>query len=156
MTYLTIADLTARLTGITDPTGTHPDGLPVLAPGTPLATLPAIIVQPDDDRLEQTKLVRTGVDVLVAVPRSSQVEQFPHLVTIERAVLDRLAGSSFTYGDRFGFEVGGPPDDPPYMGYRIPVSFIGYGLCPDRTPTVAELERTEADPPDPDPDPESE
>jgi hypothetical protein len=134
----TLADLTATLAGITDPTGTHPGGVPILPPASPLGVFPAILLAPEDDTLEQGKVIRSAFEVTILVGRANQVADYETLTTIYRAALDRLAGSSFTYAPPFRFAAGGPPDSPPYMARVIPVSFVVGGLCPTR-PTIKEL-----------------
>ena len=130
----TLADLADTLAGIDDPTGTHPAGVPILPPGTTLGTFPAILLAPEDDTLEHGKVIRSGIEVTVLVGRANQVADYVTLDGIYRAVLDRLAGSSFTFGGPFRFGAGGPPESPPYMARAIPVSFVVGGLCPTRPP----------------------
>jgi len=137
---LALSDLAALLAGIPDPTGTHPDGIPVVYPGTPSAAFPTIVLAPDDDTLEATRLLRAAVDVTVMVARANQTADYQTLDGIYRTVLDRLYGSSFTLAGPFRFDVFDRPGDPPALARFVPVSYVTYTLCA----------------PIPDPDPESE
>jgi hypothetical protein len=134
----TLADLAAALTGIPDPTGTHPAGVPILPPASALGTFPAILLAPEDDTLEAGKVIRSAIEVTVLVGRANQTADYVTLDGIYRAALDRLAGSSFTFGGPFRFAAGGPPDSPPYMARVIPVSFVVGGLCPTRPIQLAQ------------------
>jgi hypothetical protein len=104
------------------------DGVPVVDPGTPIATLPAVVLAPGVDELEAgNRSLRHGLEVTVVVSRSGQPEQYTRLQQITGAVLRGLLPSSVQIVDPFPFD---SFDEPPTMTRTIPCSFVGdLDLC---------------------------
>jgi hypothetical protein len=149
-----LGDLFNLLTGIPDPAG-GPDPVPVIWPGGPMSSLPAIVLAPDDDDLEAGRVLRTSIEVTVIVARAEQIPSYLLLERLYRSVLDRLIGTGFAMVPPFRFAVGGPPDDPPYMARVVPVSFNSHTLCPPPRATRSPApDPTPAPAPPPDPEPE--
>lgn len=108
--------------------------VPVVDPGTPISTMPAIVLAPSDDELTAgNRGLRHGLDLTVMVPRSSQVEQYARLQELTATVIRSLIPSSvaFTGPIRFASTGGAGSGEPAALVRVIPIAFGGdLDLCP--------------------------
>ena len=110
----------------------EPVGVPVLPPGTPTGSLPALAVVPGDNELVHgNRGLLRRYDVNVVVPRDNQTDQLLELDRLETATLTALVPSSVTIETPLRFTTN-PPDEPGYLARVIPVAFIDseVSLCP--------------------------
>ena len=107
--------------------------VPVVEPGSPLTTLPAVVLIPDDDELTfGNRSLRHGLELVVVVPRISGVANYQRLQEITRVVLRSLIPSSVAFAGPIRPGSTGGPDtgEPPGYGRFIPVTFPGdVDLC---------------------------
>jgi hypothetical protein len=108
--------------------------VPVVDPGTPTSTLPAVVLAPGPDRLEAgNRSIRHGLNVTAVVPRNNQPDQYVRLQEIAGAVLRGLLPSSVRLEPvdiEFVVSGGGDTGEPAAMSRVIPVSFTGdVDLC---------------------------
>jgi hypothetical protein len=110
----------------------HPK-IPVVPPGTPLSTIPCVVLAPSDDVLAAgNRTVRYGFDVTVIVPRNNQVEQYELLTDLQAVVLRSLIPSQVQFDGPFVFAATGGADtgEPPALSRTIPVTFTAdVDLC---------------------------
>jgi hypothetical protein len=98
----------------------------VLAPGTTISVLPAVVLAPSDDQLgDGNRTLRHGFDVTAIVPRNGQVTQYQALVELEGIVVQSLIPSEVRFEGAFTFLAAGGDGtgEPPTMSRLIPVSY---------------------------------
>lgn len=126
---MTVDDLALMIRDALDAAGKTK--IPVVPPGTPISVLPAVVLAPADNELDN-RVLRYGIDVVVLVPRAGQVAQYELLAELEAIVLQswypstvRLEGPTI-----FATTGGEGTGEPPAQSRTIPVSFASdVDLC---------------------------
>ena len=107
--------------------------VPVVAPGTPIAVMPCVVLAPGDNELgDGNRSLRYGFDITIVVPRSSQPEQYELLTELEAVVLRSLIPSPVRFDGPIAFAAtgGNETGEPPALSRVIPVTFAAdVDLC---------------------------
>lgn len=100
--------------------------VPVVAPGTTITVLPAVVLAPATDELgEGNRTLRHGFNVTVIVPRQGQVTQYQLLTELEGVVVQSLIPSGIRFEGAITFVAAGGEGtgEPPTMSRLIPISY---------------------------------
>jgi len=98
-------------------------GVPVLPPGTPTGTFPAIVLGPGDWELAAGgRRILVRYQVTIAVPRDETVERVKQLDSLTRLTLQALGPADCNIDGPISFQVG-TPDEPPYLARQIPIAY---------------------------------
>jgi len=107
--------------------------VPVVPPGTPISVIPAVVLAPRSDDLEDGWTLRYGFDITCVVPRNAQTSQYEQLCEIETIVLTALIPAPVRFEGPLSFAVtgGGDTGEPPALSRIIPLTFVSdVSLCP--------------------------
>jgi hypothetical protein len=110
------------------------DDVPVVDPGVPGIPPPSVRLDPDDDELGPgNRTLIHGLQIVVSVPRTGQVDQYARLQSLTATVLQALIPSSVSFtGPIRPDSIGGTgTGEPSALARFIPVTFPGdVDLCP--------------------------
>jgi len=107
--------------------------VPVVPPGTAISVLPAVVLAPRNDDIEDGWTLRYGFDVTLLVPRNAQASQYEQLTELETIVLQALIPSTVRFEGPLSFVAtgGGDTGEPPALARIIPLTFVSdVSLCP--------------------------
>ena len=108
--------------------------IPVTPPGTPISVIPAVVLAPSDDDMEDgNRTLRHGIDITLLVPRGKQTSQYGLLTQLQHVILRSLVPIPvrFEGPQTFTASGGGDTGEPAALARIIPITFVSdVDLCP--------------------------